>query len=80
MAIKYELVHKVLRQIEKHADAEGYDIDNCEMYKEVHQLLADIECDGYTPTTAERKQLGADLATMCEAFGLSYLALIKILF
>ena len=78
MAIKYELIHKVLRQIEKKADAIGYDIDT--MYKEVHQLLANVEFDGYKPTTAERKQLGADLATMCEGLGISYTALIKILF
>jgi hypothetical protein len=80
MAIKYELIHKVLRQIEKKADAIGFDIDNCVMYKDMHQLLANIEFDGYKPTTAERKQLGADLATMCEGVGLSYSALIKVLF
>ena len=80
MAIKYELIHKILRQIEKKADAISYDIDNCTMYKEVHQLLANVEFDGYKPTTAERKQLGADLATMCEGLGISYTALIKILF
>lgn len=79
MTIKYELIHKILRQIEKKADAIGYDIDNCAMYKDMHQLLANVEFDGYKPTTAERKQMGADLATMCEGVGLSYLALIKIL-
>ena len=80
MAIKYELIHKVLRQIEKKADAIGYDIDNCKMYKDMHQLLANVEFDGYKPTTAERKQLGADLATMCEGLGLSYTAIITTLF
>ena len=79
MAIKYELIHKILRQIEKKADEIGYDIDNCVMYKDVHQLLANVEFDGYKPTTAERKQLGADLATMCEGLGISYTAIIKIL-
>ena len=80
MKIKYELIHKILRAIEKAADAEGYDIDNCEMYKWAHKLLADVEFDNYKPTTAERKRLSADLATMCEAFGLSYSTLINIFF
>ena len=80
MAIKYELIHKVLRQIEKQADAIGYDIDNCVMYKDMHQLLANVEFDGYKPTTAERKQMGADLATMCEGVGLNYGAILKVLF
>ena len=79
MAIKYELIHKVLRQIEKQADAIGYDIDNCTMYQQAHKLLADVEFDRYKPTTAECKQLGADLATMCEGLGVSYTAIIKTL-
>ena len=80
MKIKYELIHKLLRAIEKAADAEGYDIDNCEMYKQAHKLLADVEFDGYKPTTAERKVLRADLMTMCEAFGLNYATLMNIFF
>lgn len=80
MAIKYELIHKILRQIEKKADEIGYDIDNCTMYKEAHQLLANVEFDGYKPTTAERKQLRADLATMCEGVNLSYWVILQGLF
>lgn len=80
MAIKYELIHKLLREVEKRADAEGYDIDNTAIYKDVHRLLADIECDGYKPTTAERRQLREDLVTLCEVFNIGYMRLVGILF